>query len=77
MKCKYCDKHCNCPVSNPPCSFCTDHLACDKCGEVFCQDLEDEDDLALCPECLENKRWLDKMKSINLSSKATPTRRKR
>jgi len=55
MKCKYCEGQCICHVGNPPCSHCEKHLMCDMCGEIFCQDLEDIDNPAVCSECMEKK----------------------
>jgi hypothetical protein len=53
-------KSCQCATSNPPCSFCTDTVPCEACGEKWYPDeLIESDSIAgvavepkhLCPNC--------------------------
>lgn len=59
MTCKFCEDQCACHI-NPPCSFCTDHMECEICGQRVCIDKTEEvinktdgDKLLVCPDCQE------------------------
>lgn len=51
---------CQCATSNPPCSFCTDTIRCEACGQSWYEDELIEslsvagvavDPARLCPKC--------------------------
>ena len=43
------DEECTCHTGRPPCSFCTDHCVCEKCGRVVRNDEVDEN--LICEDC--------------------------
>lgn len=59
MSCKFCDGQCACHIS-PPCSFCTEHIECEVCGQIVCadkteegMDIRDGSTISVCPDCME------------------------
>jgi hypothetical protein len=42
---------CSCHI-NPPCTYCTSHSICDKCGDnVLNEYINEDDDSFICDDC--------------------------
>ena len=44
------DEGCSCFTGHPPCSYCTSHCTCERCGQVVDNDSVDEE--IICEDCL-------------------------
>ena len=63
--CNNCAKSCACHVGMPPCSYCTDHSECERCGSVTCSDNAE----CVCDNEVKSK-WREIVRRIRLSNQA-------